>query len=66
MFFYLSALVVAMVGGSYAAVPLYRRFCQATGYGGSTVQRRETVEEKIARHDNDNTVTTRYNHIHDL
>ncbi|KAJ0435047.1 putative cytochrome c oxidase assembly protein CtaG/Cox11 [Helianthus annuus] len=23
-----------------AAVPLYRRFCQATGYGG-TVQRRE-------------------------
>ncbi|KAK4278064.1 hypothetical protein QN277_015961 [Acacia crassicarpa] len=58
MFFYLSALVVAMVGGSYAAVPLYRRFCQATGYGG-TVQRRETVEEKIARHDKDNTVTTR-------
>lgn len=40
MFIYLSALVVAMVGGSYAAVPLYRRFCQATGYGG-TIQRRE-------------------------
>ncbi|XP_028800573.1 cytochrome c oxidase assembly protein COX11, mitochondrial-like isoform X1 [Neltuma alba] len=58
MLIYLSALVVAMVGSSYAAVPLYRRFCQATGYGG-TVQRRETVEEKIARHDRDNTVTTR-------
>lgn len=43
---------------SYAAVPLYRRFCQATGYGG-TVQRRETVEEKIARHSQDGTVTTR-------
>lgn len=40
MLWYLSALVVAMVGSSYAAVPLYRRFCQATGYGG-TVQRRE-------------------------
>lgn len=40
MLFYLTALVFAMVGGSYAAVPLYRRFCQATGYGG-TVQRRE-------------------------
>lgn len=40
MLFYLTGLVFAMVGCSYAAVPLYRRFCQATGYGG-TVQRRE-------------------------
>lgn len=42
MLLYLTALVFAMVGGSYAAVPLYRRFCQATGYGG-TVQRKEVV-----------------------
>ncbi|XVF19708.1 hypothetical protein REPUB_Repub11eG0134000 [Reevesia pubescens] len=56
--FYLTALVFAMVGSSYAAVPLYRRFCQATGYGG-TVQRRESVEEKIARHEQDGTVATR-------
>ncbi|KAK6941206.1 Cytochrome c oxidase assembly protein CtaG/Cox11 [Dillenia turbinata] len=56
--FYLSGLVVVMVGCTYAAVPLYRRFCQATGYGG-TVQRRETVEEKIARHAQDGKVTTR-------
>ncbi|XP_026406483.1 cytochrome c oxidase assembly protein COX11, mitochondrial-like isoform X2 [Papaver somniferum] len=34
------------------------RFCQATGYGG-TVQRRETVEEKIARHTQDGTTSTR-------
>lgn len=40
MLFYLTGLVFAMVGSSYAAVPLYRRFCQATGYGG-TVSRRE-------------------------
>ena len=40
MLLYLTALVFVMVGSSYAAVPLYRRFCQATGYGG-TVQRRE-------------------------
>lgn len=40
MLFYLVGLVFAMVGASYAAVPLYRRFCQATGYGG-TIQRRE-------------------------
>lgn len=58
MLIYLTALVFGMVGCSYAAVPLYRRFCQATGYGG-TVQRRETVEEKIARHSQDGTVTTR-------
>ncbi|KAL5539264.1 hypothetical protein UlMin_045829 [Ulmus minor] len=54
----LTALVFAMVGSSYAAVPLYRRFCQATGYGG-TVQRRESVEEKIARHSKDGTQATR-------
>ncbi|KNA26021.1 hypothetical protein SOVF_000090 [Spinacia oleracea] len=58
MLIYLTALVFGMVGCSYAAVPLYRRFCQATGYGG-TVQRRETVEEKIARHSQDGTVTKR-------
>ncbi|XP_027336003.1 cytochrome c oxidase assembly protein COX11, mitochondrial isoform X2 [Abrus precatorius] len=58
MLLYLTGLVFAMVGSTYAAVPLYRRFCQATGYGG-TVNRRETVEEKIARHDSNKTVTTR-------
>ncbi|CAN0881710.1 Cytochrome c oxidase assembly protein COX11, mitochondrial [Linum grandiflorum] len=39
---YLTGLVVVMVGCTYAAVPLYRTFCQATGYGG-TVQRREVL-----------------------
>ncbi|XP_050234939.1 cytochrome c oxidase assembly protein COX11, mitochondrial [Mercurialis annua] len=55
---YLSGVAIAMVGCSYAAVPLYRRFCQATGYGG-TVQRRESVEEKIARHSKEGTLATR-------
>ncbi|XP_012572010.1 cytochrome c oxidase assembly protein COX11, mitochondrial [Cicer arietinum] len=58
MLLYLTGLVFAMVGCSYAAVPLYRRFCQATGYGG-TVTRRESVEEKIARHDSNKTATSR-------
>ncbi len=40
MLMYLVAMVAAMVGITYAAVPLYRKFCQATGYGG-TIQRRE-------------------------
>ena len=30
----LAGLVAAMVGLSFAAVPLYRMFCQVTGYGG--------------------------------
>jgi len=29
-------LVLGMVGMAYAAVPLYRIFCQVTGYGGTT------------------------------
>ncbi|MFQ5533944.1 MAG: cytochrome c oxidase assembly protein [Sphingomonadales bacterium] len=32
----LGLTVVAMIGLSYAAVPLYRLFCQVTGYGGTT------------------------------
>ncbi|KAG2334953.1 hypothetical protein Bca52824_006133 [Brassica carinata] len=58
MLYYLTAVVFGMVGLTYAAVPLYRTFCQATGYGG-TVQRKETVEEKIARHFESGTVTER-------
>ena len=31
----LSGVIVGMVGLSFAAVPLYRAFCQFTGYGGT-------------------------------
>lgn len=31
----LAAIVVGMTGLSFAAVPLYRLFCQVTGYGGT-------------------------------
>lgn len=31
-----AGLVVAMVGLAYASVPLYRVFCQVTGFGGTT------------------------------
>ena len=36
------ALVAGMVAMSFAAVPLYRLFCQVTGFGGTT-QRAEAV-----------------------
>ena len=43
----LCALGVAlMIGVSYAAVPLYRMFCQATGFGG-TPQRADAAPERV-------------------
>lgn len=39
-------LVVGMVGLTYASVPLYRIFCQATGFGG-TIKEGKGVEEKL-------------------
>jgi cytochrome c oxidase assembly protein subunit 11 len=36
----------AMVGAAYAAVPFYRAFCQATGYGG-TVRKAEAAPDKV-------------------
>lgn len=35
MLLYTSAVVVFFLGGSYAAVPLYRMFCAATGFAGT-------------------------------
>ena len=32
----LGAIVLVMVGLSYASVPLYDLFCRVTGYGGTT------------------------------
>jgi cytochrome c oxidase assembly protein subunit 11 len=37
---------VAMVGAAYAAIPFYRAFCQATGYGG-TIRKAETAPGQV-------------------
>jgi cytochrome c oxidase assembly protein subunit 11 len=50
-----SAFVVSMLGVSYAAVPLYRMFCQVTGYGGTT-QRVEQMSDTIL----DRTIKVRF------
>ena len=39
-------VAVAMLGLGYAAVPLYRMFCEATGFGGTT--QRATEAEAIS------------------
>eukprot|EP00795_Rhopilema_esculentum_P009373 gene9373-17078_t len=44
---YTLSLAILVCGGSYAAVPLYRLYCQASGYGG-TVQVTE-VGEKLEK-----------------
>ena len=40
---YLLSTVIGVVGLSYAAVPMYKLFCQATGFGGET--QRSSVEK---------------------
>ncbi|MDJ0893626.1 MAG: cytochrome c oxidase assembly protein [Alphaproteobacteria bacterium] len=52
----LVAVVAGMVGLAFAAVPLYRLFCQVTGYGGTT-QRAETAPAQIG----DRIITVRFN-----
>ncbi|MGC1178056.1 MAG: cytochrome c oxidase assembly protein [Methyloceanibacter sp.] len=42
----LVAFVAGMVGLSFASVPLYRLFCQATGYGGLP-QRADTGADRV-------------------
>jgi cytochrome c oxidase assembly protein subunit 11 len=43
----LVSVIAGMVGLSFASVPLYRLFCSATGFGGTT-QRAETAPSRIA------------------
>ena len=51
----LTVLVAAMVGLAFASVPLYRLFCQATGYGG-VPQRAERAPGEIL----DRTIRVRF------
>ena len=44
---YLLSLAILTAGASYAAVPLYRMFCQATSYGGTTKVGHDT--EKVEK-----------------
>jgi cytochrome c oxidase assembly protein subunit 11 len=52
----LASVILGMVGLTAAAVPLYRLFCQVTGYGGTT-QRAEAAPERQL----DQTITVRFN-----
>lgn len=41
--FIAAGVAVAMLGLAYASVPLYRLFCQVTGFGGTTMRVDETA-----------------------
>ena len=51
-------VIVMMLGLSFASVPLYRMFCQKTGYGGAT-KRAEVSTGKVLK---DHLVTIRFDH----
>lgn len=44
----LMATALAMLAAAYAAVPLYRLFCQVTGYGGTPARAAATTEPPAA------------------
>lgn len=52
----LVAIVIGMTGLAFASVPLYRLFCQVTGFGGTT-QVAETVSDTVL----DRKITVRFN-----
>jgi cytochrome c oxidase assembly protein subunit 11 len=54
----LAGLVAGMVGLSFAAVPLYRWFCQVTGYGGTPMIGQGAPESIPA---DASTITVRFN-----
>lgn len=52
----LTGIVVTMLVLAYASVPLYRLFCQKTGYGG-TIQVAKALSTKVV----DRVITVRFN-----
>src|SRR5450631_528437 len=51
-----TAVAIGMVGMSFAAIPLYRAFCQATGYGGTP-----KIGAAVAPGGNGQTIRVRFN-----
>ena len=51
-----ASIAIGMVGLSFAAIPLYRAFCQATGYGGTP-----KIGEAVAPGGNGHTIRVRFN-----
>jgi cytochrome c oxidase assembly protein subunit 11 len=59
-------LAVSMVGLGFAAVPLYRIFCETTGFGGTTMRVSEAQAATIQTTDAPITIRFDANHRSDL
>nr|CAG4645207.1 EOG090X0GO2 [Leptodora kindtii] len=59
--YYVVALGVLTVGFSYAAVPLYRLFCQSYSYGGTTSANHDVTDIENLKPNRQRTVRVRFN-----
>lgn len=59
--YYVAAAGVMTVGLSYAAVPLYRMFCQAYSYGGTTGQGHDSDKVENMKRVQDRVIKIRFN-----
>lgn len=50
---YMLAVAIFTIGMSYAAVPLYKLFCQVTGYGGTVQEVKQGKMKRLTRHDDE-------------
>jgi cytochrome c oxidase assembly protein subunit 11 len=60
------ALAISMVGLGFAAVPLYRLFCQTTGFGGTTMRVDEAKAATVQSTNKQITIRFDANHRSDL
>lgn len=59
--YYVTAAGVLTAGMSYAAVPLYRMFCQAYSYGGTTSQGHDAEKVETMQRVKDRIIKIRFN-----
>lgn len=60
------AIAISMVGVGFAAVPLYRVFCNVTGFGGTTMRVDAAVAATVVATDKPITIRFDANHRSDL
>ncbi|XP_036381261.1 cytochrome c oxidase assembly protein COX11, mitochondrial isoform X2 [Megalops cyprinoides] len=58
---YIAAAGIGMIGMSYAAVPLYRLYCQATGLGGTAVAGHDAGQVESMKPVKDRTIKITFN-----
>merc|ERR1719402_1133930 len=59
--FYLLSAAVGTVGASYAAVPLYRAYCQSSGYGGTVKEGHDADKVETMVKAEDRLLTIKFN-----